>query len=217
MNVKSQRKTTILAFAALCFASLSAPINAKTVWEIKLGAGLVSNSIDEGAVKTVLADATGFAVDTLSFSESSSNYAFSFLFRLEDSVFIESGYQNLGDLSLSLNSAVTDPAAVEAALLEALPGSGSGYYLGGGYEYQIGEKLWAVFNGGLIDWESTVDAKGNNFTQTVSVKGSGTDPYVGLGIAYKWYLDSAIYFDLKRYSMNNNSPITASVGVSIKF
>lgn len=208
--------TNILSLLLLSFL-VNFNAFANTIWEVKVGAGLTSQSISKSTIKTELENAAGITFDSLSFNESSSNYSVSLLFRLEDQVFIETGYQSLGDNKLKITGNILDPTVIEAGLLEFGPGGGDGYYLGGGYEHQIGQKLWVSINGGLYDWESQVSANISSLANNVSVKVSGTDPYFGFGIVYKWYADSAIYLDFKKFSLNQNSPITASLGFSIRF
>jgi hypothetical protein len=190
---------------------------AETIWEIKASAGLVSHSVSENSVRTGMEEAAGITFDSLTLNESSSNYSLALLFRLEDQVFIESGYQNLGDVDVVIAANIADPAVLEAGLLEFGPAGGKGYYLGGGYEHQIGQKLWVSVYGGLFDWSATAKAKASSLASSVNTKLSGTDPYYGFGIVYKWYMDSAVYFDIKKYKLNQNSPVTASVGFSIRF
>ncbi|GAA0681586.1 hypothetical protein GCM10009104_02830 [Marinobacterium maritimum] len=149
---------------------------------------------------------TGIKVD-----DNDLTYSFGIGYRFNDNFGLEGGYTDLGDFSASTaGGPVTVTDGADTLTLDGkFSADAAGFFLGVRGMMPLHEKVGVYGRAGFINWESDAKLSGTATLNGVSAAGSysgeiadGTDPYLGLGIEYKFAKVASVHADWSRYMLD---------------
>ncbi len=149
---------------------------------------------------------TGIKVD-----DNDLTYSFGIGYRFNDNFGLEGGYTDLGEFSASTpGGPVSFTDGVDTVTIDGkLSADAAGFFLGVRGMMPLNEKFGIYGRAGFINWESDASLSGTVTLNGTSASGSysgevadGTDPYLGLGLEYKFAKVASVHADWSRYMLD---------------
>lgn len=147
----------------------------------------------------------GFSID-----DTDTAYSFGAGYRFNENFSVELGYADLGEASISTNAPVTETVAGSTVTVDGtLDVDAKGFFLGVRGDMDVADNIGLFARAGFLDWESDADISGTVTVDGTAYTGSasaeladGTDPYLGVGVAYDFNENLAANLQYTRYFLD---------------
>jgi hypothetical protein len=194
-----------MASAILAIASTSGFATAGTPGSFYMSADAGSTEFKGDMLDAAGTYTCGTITATVSVDDSDSGYGIKGGYNVTENFSLEVGYKNLGEISESASlssgtcSTLLGTLTINSASTLNLTWEGSGYTIGGAFNYPINDKFSVGVDGGLFIWDVDMDVRisgsgslvigGNTYSASGTASGTesvdGEDMYFGLSAAYK--------------------------------
>ncbi|NRA56113.1 MAG: porin family protein [Gammaproteobacteria bacterium] len=186
-------------------------------WYLTGVMGAVSGSRSAGNIRRDLEN-SGITATELSIDDNRTGWTLNIGYEVTENLAVEAGYIDMGDVSLTLNTMVTDVDLFINQVKNVHPNSADGVTLAGVYRYHINDKISLSGRLGLFRWDGDFDAIAIDSGEKLgSDDSSGTDMFYGVGGGFKMTDKLTITIQWQHFKLEKESLRMLSIGARYRF
>jgi opacity protein-like surface antigen len=203
---KNTRSVRILVLS-MVLISLALPQSVlagdQSPWFVGGAYGMSDSHVDKAALNRKLT-ASGYDARVTDVDDTSSAYKLFVGRRLGDSLGLEAGYLDLGEVELTISGRYTDVADFVDSVRKIHPFSAEGFYVAGNYNWYFSSAWSLLVRAGIYSWDSDYRTTSTGGGATARDGRNGTDLFYGIGGQYDVASRWSVQASWERFRLNGN-------------
>jgi hypothetical protein len=188
----------------------------ETPWFAGGSFGISDSHVDKAELNRKLA-ASGYDALVSGVDDTSSAYRLFVGRSLGDSLGIEAGYLDLGEVELTIEGRYTDVADFVDSVRLVHPFSAEGFYVAGNYNWYFYSDWSLLVRAGIYSWDSDYRTTSTGGSATARDGRNGTDLFYGIGGQYDMTSSWSVQALWERFDLDGHDVDYFNAGVMYRF
>jgi hypothetical protein len=205
--------STVLISLALPHSVLAGD---KSPWFVGGAFGWTVSDVDRGELNRDLAD-TGYDAQLVGVDDASAGYKLFVGRTILDSLGLEAGYLDLGEMGITVSGRYDDVEDFLASVRKIHPLSAKGVYAAGSYNWRFLKRWSAMLRAGVYSWDSDYHTRPEEGEGSAQDGPDGTDLFWGLGCRYDVTSSWSTQVLWERFDLDGHDVDYVNVGLMYRF